>query len=95
MIITPLKETMKSEAEFGLFYAYAKIGKNKAEELREEGFEVEDSKELNYYPRLHRIFWGNAKVEGDITTLNEKSEEYTFPQKLWIITTKVQNKIYF
>lgn len=93
MITTSIEERMKSEAEFCLFYLYAKIGKNKAEELRSEGFEVEDSKECNYYPRLHRIFWGNAEVEGDIVTLDEKSEEYSLPQKLWIITMKSKNKI--
>ena len=52
-----------------------------------------NTKECNYYPRLHRIFWGNAKVEGDIATLDEKSEEYSLPQKLWIITMKSKNKL--
>lgn len=94
MTIVPLEERMKSEAEFGYFHVYHKIGKNKSEELQKEGFDVKDSKEVKYYPRFHRISWEHAEVRGDIDSLDENSEEYSLPQKLWIITTKTRkNKI--
>lgn len=92
-IVVPLNERMKSESEFGLFHIYSKIGKTKAEELREEGFEVIDSKEVNYYPRFHRISWEHATVKGDIRSLDEKEDVYTFPQKLWITATKAKSNI--
>lgn len=90
--VVTLEERMQSEAEFGLFYYYAEISKRKAEELRKEGLDVRDSKEKKTYPRLHRISWEWSGVEGEISTLDENSEEYSFAKKLWIIATKVCTK---
>lgn len=87
MAIT-VEEKMESEAEFGRFYAYVKLTKKKAEELVREHFDVRDSKESKHYPRLHRISWEWNTVEGEISALNEKSNEYTLAEKLWIISTK-------
>lgn len=92
-ISATVEERMKSEAEFGLFFAYLKIGLNKAKELREKGCIVTDSKEVNYFPRFHRISWKDAKVEcEDVNLLDENSDKYTFAQKLWIISMKNQSK---
>lgn len=88
-----VEERMRSEADFGLFFANLKIGLNKANSLREQGFEVTDSKEFNYFPRFHRISWRQAKLEcEDVELLDENSSEYTFAQKLWIISMKNQPK---
>ena len=93
VIMAPVEERMISEAEFGLFFAYLKIGLNKAKELREKGCIVTDSKEVNYFPRFHRISWKDAKVEcEDVNSLDENSDKYTFAQKLWIISMKNQSK---
>lgn len=92
-IMAPVEERMISEAEFGLFFAYLKIGLNKAKELREKGCIVTDSKEVNNFPRFHRISWKDAKVEcEDVNSLDENSDKYTFAQKLWIISMKNQSK---
>lgn len=92
MINATVEEKLMSEAEFGLFTANFKISKTKASELQENGFEVIDSKEYNYFPRLHRISWKNAMVEckEDVKFLNEKDSEYSLAQKLWIISMKNQ-----
>lgn len=92
MINATVEEKLMSEAEFGLFAASFKIGKTKASELQENGFEVTDSKEYNYFPRLHRISWKNAIVEckEDVKSLNEKDLKYSLAQKLWIISMKNQ-----
>lgn len=91
-IMATVEEVMKSEAEFGLFYCNRKIGKVKANSLREIGFDVTDSKEFDYFPRLHKISWKNAKVEcEDISSLDENDEKYSFPQKLWIISSKAKS----
>lgn len=88
-----------SEAEFGAFYYYAKITKKKSIELINQGFEVTDSKNARNYPRLHRIYWGNAlKLEENqnIRMLNENDPKYTFPERLWIISTKsLQDPAYY
>lgn len=91
--LATIEEKMKSEAEFGLFFADLNIRLKKANSLREQGFEVADSKEVNYFPRLHHISWKKAKVECmDVNSLDENSNEYTFAQKLWIISMKNQAK---
>lgn len=91
MINATVEEKLKSEAEFGLFVANFKIGKTKANELRTSGFWVTDSKEFNYFPRIHRISWKEAKVEcKDVKFLNEDDPKYSFAQKLWIISMKNQ-----
>ena len=91
-IMATVEERMKSEAEFGLFFADLKIGKNKANELRNEGLNVTDSKEVNYFPRFHHISWKEARVECDnVQKLDESSNEYTLAQKLWIISMKNQH----
>lgn len=87
--IATVEEKLESEANFGLFTAYLKIGKIKANELRENGCEVTDLKEVNYFPRLHRISWKEARVECmDVNSLDEKDLKYSFAQKLWIISMK-------
>lgn len=92
-ILATVEERMKSEAEFGLFFADLKIGLNKANELRKQGFNVTDSKEVNYFPRFHHISWKEAKVEcDDVNLLDENSNEYTFAQELWITSAKNQPK---
>lgn len=92
-ISATVEERMLSEAEFGLFFADLKIGKNKANELRKVGCNVIDSKESNYYPRFHHISWKEATVNcEDVNLLDENSNEYTFAQKLWIISMKNQPK---
>ena len=88
-ISATVEERMKSEAEFGLFFADLKIGKNKANELRQNGCDVLDSKEAKNFPRFHHISWKNAKVKcEDVNLLDENSNEYTLAQKLWIISMK-------
>ena len=83
------QERLEDQARYGLFYLYAKIGKKKAEKLRDSGFLVTDSKESDKYPRLHRISWESALVpSADIYSLNENDKFYTLPQKLWIISMK-------
>ena len=90
-ILATVEERMESEAEFGLFFADLKIGKKKAIELREKGLNVRDSKEVNYFPRFHHISWKDAMVEcDDVKKLDEKSDEYTLAQKLWITAMKNQ-----
>ena len=92
-ILATVEEKMKSEAYFGLFFADLKIGKTKANELRENGFDVLDSKEAKSFPRFHHISWKNARVEcNDVQKLDENSNEYTLAQKLWIISMKNQPK---
>ena len=86
--VITVEEKMLSEAEFGLFFSYAKISKKKAQELRNAGFSVIDSKESNGYPLIHRISWQTAAVNGNIQCLNENDDKYSFPQKLWIIASK-------
>lgn len=92
-ILATIEERLVSEAEFGLFFANFSIGKRAAENLRTKGFEVTDSKEFNYFPRIHNIRWQNAKVEcNDVNLLDENSNEYTLAQQLWIIAMKNQPK---
>lgn len=92
-ISATVEERMKSEAEFGLFFAYLKIGLKKSKELQKQGCSIIDSNETNFFPRLHRISWENARVEcEDVQKLNEKSDQYTLSQKLWIISMKNQPK---
>lgn len=87
-----VEEKMISEAEFGLYNLYYKITKKKADELRKQGFVVTDSKESRNFPRLHKIDWSKACIGKfdyeDVSKLNENSDEYTFPQKLYIISYK-------
>lgn len=93
-ILATVEERMESEAEFGLFFADLKIGKNKAIELREKGLNVLDSKEINHFPRFHHISWKEAIVEcEDVNSLDENSDEYTLAQKLWIISMKNKPKV--
>lgn len=92
-ISATVEERMESEAEFGLFFADLKIGLNKAKELRKKGFSVTDSKEAKHFPRFHHISWKEARVEcDDVHKLDEKSDQYTLAQKLWIISMKNQPK---
>lgn len=89
--ITTVEEKMWSEAEFGFFHHYEVITKTKAIELRKQGFIVTDSKDRKNFPRLHRIYWGQAVVEcANVHALNSKDNIYTFPQQLWI--TSMQNR---
>ena len=91
MINATVEEKLKSEAEFGLFVANFKIGKTKANELRQNGLEVTDLKEFNYFPRVHRISWKEARVEcKDVKSLDENDSKYSFAQKLWILSMKNQ-----
>lgn len=91
MINATVEEKLKSEAKFGLFVVNFKIGKTKANELRQNGLEVTDSKEFNYFPRTHRISWKEAKVEcKDVKSLDENDPKYSFAQKLWILSMKNQ-----
>lgn len=86
-----LEEKLWSEADFGMFHSYEVITKAKAAELRKEGFIVTDSKDKKTFPRLHRIYWGQAVVKcNNVHALNAKDAKYTFPQQLWI--TSMQNK---
>ena len=88
-----IEQRMESEAEFGLFFADLKIKKNKVNDLRSQGFEVLDSKEIKRFPRFHHISWKNTTVEcNDVNLLDEKSDKYTLAQKLWIISMKNQPK---
>ncbi len=91
MINATVEEKLKSEAEFGLFVANFKIGKTKAIELRQNGLEVTDLKEFNYFPRTHRISWKKVRVEcEDVKSLDENDSKYSFAQKLWILSMKNQ-----
>ena len=98
MASTSVEEKMISEAEFGFYNMYHAITLKKAQELRNQGFNVQDLHENRSYPRLHRIDWSEARYENfeysDIQKLNENDPKYTFSQKLWIITTKVKNNPY-
>ena len=87
------EERLYSEAEFGVFFAYQKITKTKANELRTKGLQVADCNDLRNFPRLHYISWKNAKVDcEDVSSLDETSDEYTLAQKLWIVSMKNQPK---
>ena len=87
--VITIEEKLTSEAEFGTFKMYCKITKKKAEKLRQENLEVTDLKQTNNFPRIHRISWEKATVEGDIYSLNPKSKKYSLAQRLWI--TAMQN----
>ena len=90
---TVVEDKLYSEAEFGLFFAYQKITKKKADELRTNGLQVADCNDSRSFPRLHYISWKNAKVNcEDVSSLDEKSDEYTLAQKLWIVSMKNQPK---
>lgn len=93
-LLTPLEERLISEAEFGVFYLYAKITLKKAEELRKQGFVVTDSHENKSSPRLHKICWRCAGVGvfdyKNINNLDENDEQYSFAQRLQIISEKNQ-----
>ena len=92
-MVTTVEEKLYSEAKFGLFFAYQKITKTKAEELRSKGLQVADCNDLRNFPRLHYIVWKNAKVDcEDVFSLDETSDEYTLAQKLWIVSMKNQPK---
>ena len=83
-----IEQQMEAEAEFGLFFAYLKITKTKADELRRKGLNVTDSKESKKFPRLHRIAWENSHVDGNVYNLDERDIKYSLSQKLWIISMK-------
>ena len=90
-IITPVEERMKTDAMFGIFFAHVKIGKAKAEALRQEGLKVTDLHDSTKFPRLHYVCWKESKVEcTDVSSLDEKSDAYTFAQQLWILSMKNQ-----
>lgn len=91
-MMIPIEEKMKSEAEFGAKNLHYVITLKKADELREMGFIVTDSKEQRNSPRLHKIDWSKAGEkfkDVDIDTLDEKNDNYSLPEKLWIIASKV------
>ena len=89
--VTTLEDRLWSEAEFGMFHSYETITKSTAIELRKKGFIVLDSKDKRSFPRIHRIYWGQAVVEcDDVHALNASDSKYTFPQQLWI--TSMQNR---
>ena len=84
-----VEDKMRDEAKLGFDYAYLKISKKKSIELKDLGFDVTDSHESRYYPRLHKISWADARVEyDDYKALNENIETLSLPQKLWITTLK-------
>lgn len=87
-ISAKLEERMLSEAEFGAFYIYAKISKKKASELRRVGFNVLDPKETKKSSKAYRISWEWNVIEGDVSEMDENSDQYRFPEKLWIVSTK-------
>ena len=93
-IMIPVEEKMVSEAEFGLFFMHYVITLKKAKELREMGFEVTDLNQQHSSPRLHKIAWNQAGFGvfdyKNIMELDETDPKYTLPQKLWLITSKVQ-----
>lgn len=90
MINATIEEELIEEAKLGLLTVNLKIGKIKAQKLQENGCEVTDSKEYNYFPRFHRISWKNAivKCKEDVSTLNEDDPSYSLAEKLWIIAMK-------
>lgn len=96
-LLTPLEQRLISEAEFGLFELYAKITLKKALELRTKGFVVTDSHESKGFPRLHKICWKTAGVYvfdyENVHNLDENNKEYSFAQRLWIISEKNQPSI--
>ena len=88
-----VEDKLYSDAEFGLFFAYQKITKTKANELRTEGLDVADCNDARNFPRLHYISWKNAKINcEDVSSLDEKSDKYNLAQKLWIVSMKTQPK---
>lgn len=90
---TIVKEKLMSRAKLGLFFATMTISKNIVNYLLEQDCKVIDSKEVNYFPREHHIRWEDAKVEcKDVNLLDEKSDEYSLAQRLWIISMKNQPK---
>lgn len=96
-LLIPLEQWLISEAEFELFYLYDKITLKKAKELRKEGFVVTDSHENRSSPRLHKICWKCAGVGvfdyENINNLDENNMQYSFAQRLWIISEKNQPSI--
>lgn len=98
-LLISLEDRLISEAEFGLFFLYAKLTLKKAEELRKQGFIVTDSHENKGFPRSHKICWKSAGVYvfdyENIKSLNENNTEYTFAQRLWIISEKNQPSFEF
>lgn len=86
---TTVEMKLEGEAKFGLFRSQLKIGLNKANSLRAQGFNVTDLHEVNYFPRMHYISWKDNKVDCEnLDSLDENSDKLTFAQKLWVISTK-------
>lgn len=88
-----VESKMIEQAQFGLFSIYERITHKKANQLIKAGLIVVDSKENKPFPRIHKIYWGQAVVEcADVKKLNPYDKQYTFGQKLWIIAMQNQPK---
>ncbi len=92
-----LYERLISEAEFGLYYFYARITLKEAANLTSLGFVVTDCFEHKGFPRLHKICWKCAGVGvfdyENIDILDENNMKYSLAQRLWIISEKNQPSI--
>ena len=87
--LTTPQGMMQTAAKEGKFMAKVNLSKVLPPALQDSGFNITDLKDFTYFPRPHSVSWENAAVEcEDVTLLDENSDEYTFAQKLWIITMK-------
>ena len=83
---------METAAKKGRYGAIVPLTEELAERFRELGIYVEDLKQHIYQPRNYIASWKNSAVKcEDVNLLDENSDEYIFPQKLWITSTK--NKV--
>ena len=90
--LTTPQGMMETAAKNGKFAATVMLSKTLPNYLQMPGFYAEDLKEVTYYSRKHIVSWKDAAVEcEDVNLLDETSDEYTLPQKLWILSMK--NKV--
>lgn len=89
-----LEKKLIDQANFGLFFLYASISNKTANRLRKEGFVVTDSHESKVFPRQHKICWRAAGANrfdyARVSLLDEENPQYSFAQKVWIISMKNQ-----
>ena len=93
-ILNEVETKMHKDAEAGCYNTYYIISEEKADELRKKGFDVKDSDKQSCSPRVFRIDWSQAGVDRfigvDVFSLNEKNEEYTHAEQLWIISSQIR-----
>ena len=91
-----LDEQMLEQAGKGYFFLYTNLSKKEVTKLEGRGFRVIDEEKektkKKIFPHRYQVSWLWAQLPNicneKYSSLNEYDLQYSFTQKLWIITIK-------